>query len=64
MQQNQLRIPVIFLFLLFSVYTCFNPADAGAFAKNNQTSSGTVVETMNSSGYTYMLVDQMEKKPG
>jgi len=62
MQQNQLRIPVIFLFLLFSVYTCFSPADAEAFAKNNQTSSGTVVETMNSSGYTYMLVESNGEK--
>jgi len=62
MQQNQLRIPVVFLFLLFTVYTCFNPASAGAFAKNSQTSSGTVIETMNSSGYTYMLIESNGEK--
>ncbi|MBW1636139.1 MAG: DNA-binding protein [Deltaproteobacteria bacterium] len=52
----------MFFFFLFSVSTFFTPATADAFAKNNQTSSGTIIETMNSSGYTYMLVESNGEK--
>ncbi len=62
MQQSQLHTLVISFFLLFSVYTTFGSADAEAFAKNTQGTTGTVIETMNSSGYTYMLIDSGAEK--
>lgn len=62
MQQNQLHTLVISFFLLFSVSTTFNPTDAEAFAKNTQGTTGTVIETMNSSGYTYMLIESGAEK--
>ena len=62
MQQNQLHTLVISFFLLFSVYTTFSPTDAEAFAKNTQGTTGTVIETMNASGYTYMLIDSGAEK--
>lgn len=62
MQQNQLHTLVISFFLLFSVYTTFGSTDAEAFAKNTQGTTGTVIETMNSSGYTYMLIESGAEK--
>jgi len=62
MLQNQTPTLIILSFLLFFVHIVFTPADADAFAKNIQGTTGTVVETMNSSGYTYMLIDSGSEK--
>ena len=62
MQQNQLHALAVSFFLLFSVYTTFGLTEAEAFAKNTQGTTGTVIETMNSSGYTYMLIESGAEK--
>ncbi len=62
MPQNQLHTLIISFFLLFSVYTTFASTDAEAFAKNTKGTTGTVIETMNSSGYTYMLIESGAEK--
>ncbi len=49
---------ILSFFLLFSV-TGIYPADATASTENT---GGMVIETMNSSGYTYMLVDSGTEK--
>lgn len=56
MPQNRIHTLAILSFLLFSVHIGLGPTNANAFAKNMQGTTGTVVETMNSSGYTYMLI--------
>lgn len=50
---------IILSFFLLFIITGFCSADADAFAGNT---SGMIVETMNSSGYTYMLVDSGTEK--
>jgi len=50
---------IILSFFLLFIITGFCPTDADALAGNT---SGMVIETMNSSGYTYMLVDSGTEK--
>jgi len=50
---------LFFSFFLFSLYSSFCHASSNAFTNNT---TGTIVETMDASGYTYMLIDSDKEK--
>lgn len=54
MQQNRSYARVILSFFLLFIITSMFSTDNGAFA---QDTSGVVIESMNSVGYTYLLID-------
>jgi len=57
--RNLTHTLTIFSVFFFSLYTGFYSTDADAFSNDT---SGTVVETMDASGYTYMLIDSGKEK--
>lgn len=54
MQNNRVYPAVIITFFLLFIITVISPSDTDAAAENT---TGTVLETMNSAGYTYLLID-------
>ncbi|MCK5517652.1 MAG: DNA-binding protein, partial [Desulfobulbaceae bacterium] len=54
MQNNRAYPTVIISFFFLFIIAAISPVDAGAAAGNT---TGTVVETINSAGYTYLLID-------